>query len=81
MDFYDKNFVVAVRVIFFRSNHNHLLKSSVGESSCTMLNLSIMRKLSFDDQKFVALCSGKVGEKNLRRGKENEWRIISRAWF
>lgn len=50
IDFYDEKLHRCRAGNLFRSNHNHLLRSLVRESSCTTLNLSIMRKLSFDDQ-------------------------------
>jgi hypothetical protein len=51
IDFYDGKLRRCRAGNLFHSNHNHLLESLVGrETSCTMLNLSIMRKLSFDDQ-------------------------------
>lgn len=40
-----------------------------------------MRKLSSDDQKCRLMFERREKGENLRRGKENEWRIILRARF
>ena len=73
-----RNFVVVVRGgLSFHSNHNHLLEifKEEGKTSCTLINLSIMRKSSFDDERRsenVAMRRGGMKKLETRKGKRGK---------